>query len=85
MQSLPDCPILDHEIQEHRSVIEREIGAHDERLRTLEREMGEMRRDVKQVLSEIHQARGGWRALMLGSAVAGSVGALVVKALAFFK
>lgn len=66
-------------------MIEREIGAHDERLRTLEREMGEMRRDVKKILSEIHQAHGGWKTIMIGSAVAGSVGALLGKLIPFWK
>ena len=64
---------------------ERELGEHDERLQTLEREMGEMRADLKLILQELHQAKGGWRTLMLISGAAGAMGALIGKFLPFFK
>ena len=66
-------------------MIEREIGVHDERLRTLEREMGEIRADVKEVLQQLHEAKGGWKTALLLAGVAGSAGALVGKFLPFFK
>lgn len=85
MDPLPDCPILDLEIQGHRKMIEREIGVHDERLKTLEREMGEIRADVKEVLKQLNEARGGWKTLMLVAGAAGAMGAVVGKVLPFLK
>lgn len=64
---------------------DRELGEHDERLKTLEREMGEIRSDLKLVLRELHQAKGGWKTLMLVSGAAGAVGALLGKFLPFLK
>lgn len=61
----------------------RELGEHDERLKTLEREMSELRSDIKLVLRELHEAKGGWKTLMLVSAFAGSAGAIFAKAFPF--
>lgn len=58
---------------------ERELGEHDERLKTLEREMSELRSDIKLVLAELHAAKGGWKTLMLISGAAGAVGAILGK------
>jgi hypothetical protein len=58
---------------------ERELGIHDERLRTLEREMADIRDDVKSILKELHEAKGGWRTALLMAGAAGSVGALIGK------
>lgn len=58
---------------------ERELGEHDERLKTLEREMTELRSDIKLVLRELHEAKGGWKTLMLISGAAGAVGAILGK------
>lgn len=63
---------------------ERELGEHDERLKTLEREMGEIRADLKLVLMELHQAKGGWKTLMLISGAAGAAGALLGKFFPYF-
>lgn len=62
----------------------RELGEHDERLKTLEREMTELRADIKLVLRELHEAKGGWKTLMLISGAAGAVGALLGKFFPFF-
>ena len=85
MDPLPDCPILDREIQEHRTMIEREIGHHDARLHTLEREMGEIRTDVKAILEKLNQAQGGYKTLFLLAGAAGALGAALTKALPFLK
>lgn len=82
---LPDCPLLDEEIREHRKMIERELGSHDERLRTLEREVGEIRSDVKLILARVNSAEGGWKTLVAVAAAAGSVGAFVGKFLPILK
>ena len=64
---------------------ERELGEHDERLKTLEREMSELRTDIKLVLAELHSAKGSWKTLMLISGAAGAGGALLAKFLPFLK
>ena len=63
---------------------EREIGEHGARLGALEGDMTELKTDVKQILAEMHKAKGGWRTLMLVGGMAGAVGALVGKLLPFF-
>lgn len=63
---------------------ERELGEHDERLKSLEREMSEIRSDLKLVLMELHQAKGGWKTLMLISGAAGAAGAILGKFIPFF-
>ena len=62
---------------------ERELGEHEARIGGLEGDMKELRSDVKQILAEMHKAKGGWRTLMLVGGMAGAVGALVGKFLPF--
>lgn len=72
--------------QEKQNVVTaRELGEHDERLKTLEREMTELRADIKLVLRELHEAKGGWKTLMLISGAAGAMGAVLGKFLPFLK
>ena len=63
---------------------ERELGEHAARLDSVESDISEIRSDVKKILAEMHQAKGGWRTLMLVGGMAGAVGALVGKFLPFF-
>lgn len=58
---------------------EREIGEHGARLLTLEKDMTELKGDVKQILAEMHKAKGGYKTLMLVSGMAATVGALIGK------
>lgn len=46
--------------------------------------MGEIRADLKLVLMELHQAKGGWKTLMLISGAAGAAGALLGKFFPYF-
>ena len=56
----------------------RELGEHSSRLKALESGMTEMRGDVKEILSTLNQAKGGWRTLMMVSGVSGTVGGVLV-------
>ena len=58
---------------------DRELGEHDERLKSLEREMSDTRTDIKEILQTLHEAKGGYRTLMLVGGMAGAVGALIGK------
>lgn len=58
---------------------DREIGEHDARLNALEKQMDEIRDDVKSILSVLSEARGGWKTLMLVGGIAGMMGATVAK------
>jgi len=58
------------------SVDEREFGKLEARLDTLEREMREIRSDMKYVRDAISQAKGGWKSVAWLIAVSGIFGAL---------
>lgn len=55
---------------------EREIGEHGARLLTLEKDMTELKGDVKQILAEMHKAKGGYKTLMLVANVAQPFGSV---------
>lgn len=57
----------------------RELGEHDARLATLEREMGELRADVKEILRTLSEAKGGWRTLMVIGGACAAIGAGLLK------
>lgn len=40
------------------------LGQHEARLDSIEKNMGEMREDVKQILDYISRARGSWKTLV---------------------
>ncbi len=46
----------------------------------LEKQVIELHTDVRNMLSMLEQARGGWHTLMLVGSIAGAVGALLGKA-----
>lgn len=65
--------------------LQRDVGRHDAEIEALKADMAEVKADVKQVLSTLSEARGGWKTLMLVAGAAGSVGALIGKFIPFFK
>jgi hypothetical protein len=54
---------------------ERQLGRHDAEIVNLTREVAEMRKDMKTILTTLSEARGGWKTLMLVAGMAGAVGA----------
>lgn len=55
---------------------EREFGQLEARLETLEREMKEMRADMRYVRDAISTAKGGWKTMAWVIAVSGIAGAI---------
>lgn len=58
-----------------REVIHRDLGNHAARLIQLERQVAEVKADVKQILAEINKAKGGWRTMFAIAGLAGTCGA----------
>lgn len=54
---------------------QRTLGEHGARLDALERDIGEIKRDVKDLLAQVSEARGGWKFMLALSGFASFVGA----------
>jgi len=59
--------------------IHRDIGRHDAEIETLQKEIAELRHEIKQISKILNEARGGWRTMMLLGGAAGAVGAAFAK------
>jgi hypothetical protein len=59
--------------------MERDLGRHDAEILALKEDVREMRSDLHAIREILAEARGGWRALVMASGVAGAVGALIAK------
>lgn len=63
---------------------DRAFGRLEADVENLQREMGELRKDVKKLVDGFNQAKGGWKTLLLVAGVAGTMGALTTKLLAIW-
>jgi len=64
--------------------VSRELGEHDARLTAVERDVRDIKTDVKAIRSLVEQARGGWKIMMLvggGGATLGGVATLILRKL----
>lgn len=61
---------------------DRDFGRLEAEVESLQREVGELRKDVKQLLACVNQARGGWKTVLLVAGVAGVMGAATTKVFA---
>ena len=61
--------------------IEREVGALEARMGTVEQEVHAIRNDMREIRDALGTARGGWRTLTLVIGFSASLGAAVAKAL----
>ncbi len=59
--------------------LERDVGALEARMQTVEQEIHAMREDVREIRDTLVTARGGWKTLTLVIGMSVSVGALVAK------
>lgn len=66
------------------AIDEREFGQLEARMEALEREMKEMRADMKYVREAISTAKGGWKTMAWLIAVSGIAGAVMGKFLTMF-
>lgn len=65
--------------------LNREVGRHSAHIESMQKDMAELKSDVKAILAIANQAKGGWKTMLLMASVAGGVGALVGKFLPFWK
>lgn len=61
-----------------------EVAALTVKVEMLERDISELKSDVKQLLAVVNQTRGGWKTIVLVSGVAGTVGAVLAKLVPLF-
>ena len=59
------------------SNVDRELGEVSARLGTLEREMSEIREDIRWMRDQVQQTKGGWRTIAFLISTSGILGALV--------
>jgi putative NADH-flavin reductase len=59
--------------------MQRDIGRHDAEIEALQREIAEMRVELKKITIILSEAKGGWRTLLLVGGAAGTLGAFLVK------
>lgn len=64
--------------------IERDVGALEARMQTVEHEIHAMREDVREIRDALVTARGGWKTLTLVIGVSIWLGALLARALPVF-
>jgi len=57
--------------------IDRELGELSARLKTLEREMNEMREDIRWMRDQVQQSKGGWRTIAFLISASGILGAVM--------
>ena len=57
--------------------IDRELGELSARLKTLEREMSEMRDDIRWMRDQVQQSKGGWRTIAFLISASGILGAVM--------
>lgn len=63
--------------------MEREVGALEARMETVEQEVHAMRKDVREIRDALVTARGGWRTLVVVIGLSTTLGAAVAKILPF--
>ena len=63
--------------------IEREVGALEARMETVEQEVQAMRKDVREIRDALVTARGGWRTLVVVIGLSTTLGAAIAKILPF--
>jgi len=61
-----------------------EFGRLAAKVEQLEKDVAELRADVKSLIVMLEQARGGWKTLMLVGGMAGAVGAALGKFLGWW-
>jgi chromosome condensin MukBEF ATPase and DNA-binding subunit MukB len=59
--------------------IERDVGALEARMETVEQEIHAMRNDVREIRDALVTARGGWRTLTFIVGLSASAGAVLAK------
>jgi chromosome condensin MukBEF ATPase and DNA-binding subunit MukB len=64
---------------DHSPTLERDVGALEARMQTVEQEIHAMRRDVREIRDALVTAKGGWKTLTLVIGMSVSLGAAITK------
>ena len=71
--------------------LQRDLGKHDAQIEALERDMQEMKADLRRMFDKLDQinntlseAKGGWRTMMWIAGASAAAGGLIAKLLPFF-
>lgn len=59
------------------------LGEHGAEIANLQRDMSEIKADLKAIRDTLSEAKGGWKTLMLVAGVAGTAGAILSKIFPF--
>jgi len=59
--------------------MQRDIGRHEAEIEFLQKEIVEMRAELKQITRILSEAQGGWKTLLLVGGAAGTLSAFFVK------
>lgn len=63
--------------------IQRDLGRLEAQVSALQKTVESLEKDIKALLAVVNQTKGGWKTLVMISAVAGTAGALIAKILPF--
>lgn len=63
---------------------DRSIGRLEGEVAALQRDMNELRKDVKSLLDQVASAKGGWKVLVTAASAGGALGATLMEAGAWF-
>lgn len=66
-------------------MIEREIGQHDEAIKTLKDEVKGMRADIAEIKTILASAKGSWKTLIAIGSIGGALGVAAMKVLSMLK
>jgi len=64
--------------------LQRDIGRHDAQIDHLQQQMERVLEELHDIKETLSEAKGGWRMLMLVGGASATMGAGLVKAIAFF-
>lgn len=64
--------------------LQRDIGRHDAQIDNLQQQMERVLEELHDIKETLSEAKGGWRMLMLVGGASATMGAGLVKAIAFF-
>tara|TARA_R110000803_G_scaffold130858_1_gene198121 strand:- start:462 stop:674 length:213 start_codon:yes stop_codon:yes gene_type:complete len=63
---------------------DRELGNMEARIALLEKELGEVRKDTRKILTTLSEAQGGWKTLMMLSGFSATLGAFISQIFIYF-
>lgn len=61
--------------------VHRELGKHDGLISALQKDMAEVKGDVKAILESVNQTKGGWYVITIVAAAGGAAGTIASKLL----